>query len=330
MKEFEHYYTLSPEWHNELAKNIGATIKDGKLMHMPESVGKGYSLFLEVIPGMSVLLLDFVASAPIKLKRLRNDNNLRIIHFDFSDDVNSIQIQNSIYKIGYKANLGFAFTSNNIENTYQPVIGKRVFTVRLIIDEKLLMPLINNLQDNSIQDNKFDDKELFFYDYIDSNSKILMYSIKNKSIQEESFDLYLRGITLRLLANFGNRYSSNAETAIRRGVKKKDLEAFNVSKKYMLANLKGRFPGVDFLANKAEMSVSKYKLLSQKIEGTSPSVYFGRQKMNLAKKLLAGGCYLTVNDVVQELNFKRRDCFTRKYFSNFGRKPAEDFIVKKK
>lgn len=330
MKEFDHCYTLSSEWHNELAQKMGAAVKDDKLMQLPESIGKGYSIFLEVIPGISVLFLDFVLSTPIKLKRLRSDGDLRILHFDLSDEINAIKIEDSTHQIGYRANLGFAVTSNDIENTHLYTMGKRILSLRLIIDKKLLVSLTNGGQDNASNMNKFGKRALYFCDYIDSNSKILMHSIKKRPILNVGFDLYLKGVSLRLLANMCTRYSPNKISSGRMSIKKKDLDAFSISKKYLLGNLKKTFPGVTFLAAMAKMSTSKYKALFHTIEKTSPNVFFEKNKMALAKKMVGSGSYLNLDEIVSELNYKKLEYFDDKYSNSFGRKPTEDFMAKKR
>lgn len=330
MKEFNHYYTLSPEWHHDFAKKMGTNVENDKLMIVPEVIGRGYSLFMEVIPGMSVLLLDLVLSAPIKIKRLQSSEDLRIIHFDLSDEVNSIQVQNSIYKIGYKVNRGLAVTSNDIENIHQHAIGKRIFTIRLIVEKKLLNSLIGlGIDKKCDKKNKFDKKALYFNDHIDSDSKILMHAIKGKSALSDSFDFYLKGIALKLFANFGNRYSLTAESHERNFVRKEDIAAFNLTKDYLLNNLKNIFPGVLFLAKMTKMSTTKYKTLFKKIENTTPSAFFSKEKMHLANKLLSSGHYSCINEILHELNYKRLDYFINRYFINFGKKPYEDFVSKK-
>ncbi|OXA89536.1 helix-turn-helix domain-containing protein [Flavobacterium hercynium] len=327
MKEINHYYTLTSEWHNALAKQLGATVKNNKLLCLPESIGKGHSLFLEVVPGLSALLLDIELSVPLKITRLEGENDLRIFHFDLSDEVNSIQVEDSIYPIGYTANLGFAMTSNDVENTHKYDTNKRIYSLRLIVDRELFDPILEDL--NKYENNKdtFNQKALYFSDYIDSNSKILLYSIKNKSILDNAFDFHLKGISLSLLANFVNRYAKS--TTVSRYIKESDLERFRNSTQYLRDNLKDKFPGVPYLAKKAEMSASKYKSLFQKIEKTTPYIYFVRNKMLLARKLIKSGSYLSIKEVVCELNYKRKDYFSVRYYEYTGRKPSADFVKKK-
>lgn len=243
MKQFEYYYGLSPVWYKQLAAKEGVTIKEDKILIIPDAIGKGSSFFVEVIPGMSVLLLDLVLTAPVKIKHLGSQDDLYIINFDISEEVNVLQINGVSYKVGCMANLGLFVWKNTIENTYEHAVGKRIFTIRLIVDQKLLSPLLANIiNPNGSSKNKdtFDKKELYFYDLIDSNSRILIDAIKQKSVFSPHFDFYLKGIALKLLGNFIHRYSD--AVPVSQGVKKIDLEALEFSKKYLLRNLKKQVP----------------------------------------------------------------------------------------
>ena len=117
MLEVRHIYSLTPEWlyDNVIQLGEGAEVIDGKLTVMPELADGGF-FFTQVAPGLSVVLLDLTFSKPIRIKRLASNNDLYIIHYDFSDEMNLIEVQNEKHKIGYKANLGLGVIDNNIDN----------------------------------------------------------------------------------------------------------------------------------------------------------------------------------------------------------------------
>ncbi|GIQ59504.1 hypothetical protein Flavo103_26400 [Flavobacterium collinsii] len=329
MKEIEYYYGLSSSWYIELAEKMGGTLKEDKILILPDSIGKGFSFFTEVIPGMSVILLDFVLTTPVRVKHLGNRDDLYIINFDLSEEVNTIQIRDIAYKVGSKANLGLFVWKNTIENTYEHAAGKRIFAIRLIVDQKLLDPLFaKNADENepSKHNDRFDRKELYFQDPIDSNSRILIDSIMHKTASNQYFNFYLKGLALKLLGNFIHRYSD--VVPVSQGIKKIDLEALEASKKYLIKNLKNKFPGILKLTEIASMSASKYKKLFKEIEGVTPNDFFKREKIVLAHKLLCSGSYNSVIQLGYDLNFTRVDHFSKEYFKFLGRSPSEDLVVK--
>lgn len=191
--------------------------------------------------------------------------------------------------------------------------------MRLIVDQKLLKPLYaNTLKDH----NKFDRNELCFYDLIDSNSRILIDSVKQKRVLDQFSSFYLKGVALKLLGNFIQRYSDTVLPSLR--IKKTDLSGMEISKKYLLHNLKNKFPGIAELSKIANMSSSKYKKLFKEIEGVTPNDFFKREKIILAHQLLCSGSYNSIVRLAYDLNFTRVDYFSKKYFKVFGRNPSED------
>jgi AraC-like DNA-binding protein len=326
MIEIKHTYSLSPTWLRGLAEEFGTELIDEKLLVVPKEVADGGFFFTTVTKGLSVVLLDLKFNKDIYLKRLKSDNGLFIIHYDFSDEMNLIHIDGIKHKIGYKANLGLGVFDNAIENVFQPVIGERVFAMRLLVSKELISSSIvdSELEGTNKRKIKSDKNTLFFYDHIDSNSKLIMHAIKNKSFMDPAFEIYLKGVSLRLLAKFINRYSNL--TPMLHHISKKEVKALNLTKEYLLNNLVGVFPGVVFLAEIAGMSVTKFKSLFKKMFVTTPNQFFVREKMILANKLLKSENFNKISDIAYELSYAKVTKFNSLYFKEYGKKPSEDFI----
>lgn len=326
MIEINHKYSLSSDWLKELAEQFGVELMDEKLLIVPKELADGGFFFTTITPGLSVVLLDITFNESIHLRRLKSDNNLFIIHYDFSDEMNLIYIDGIEHKIGYKANLGLGVFDNAIENVFQPVIGERVFAMRLMVSKELLSTSIANSDaENTVKRKiKSDKNTLFFYDHIDSKSKLIMHAIKNKSFLDPAFEIYLKGVSLRLLAKFIDRYSNLAPML--HHISDKEAEALNVAKDYMLNNLCSVFPGVLFLAEIAGMSVTKFKFLFKKMFVSTPKNFFSREKMILANELLRSENFSKISDIARELSYSKASLFSVVYFQQFGRKPSDDFM----
>lgn len=327
MKKITHYYSLTPEWQKEFAENIGSELIDNKIIVIPETLGKGISYFIQIIPGISVLFLDFELNNPLKITRQPSDNALYIFHFDLSNHVNLIKINNEDYEIGSYDKLDLAIIDNEIESSFKPASNERTIALRILVDKKLLSDFITKhslieTKPTSIQDGK---KVFYHYGNIDSNSVLLMQSLKNKSVYDLSFESHLKGVSLRVLGNFFNKFY-NAQT--KNDIPNKELEAIEKTKDYLINNLYGSFPSVTFLASMAGMSESKYKILFKKCFNNTPNNFFIYEKMLLARKLLQSGSYRTLSDVVYELNYTKLSYFSSKYFEIFKRKATDDFLKK--
>lgn len=327
MKKISHYYSLTPEWQSEFVQKLGAKFIDGKITVIPESMGKGHSYFTQIIPGISVLFIDFTLKIPLKITRNRSDNPLYIFHFDLSEHVNLIKINNKSYEIGSYDKLDLAIIDNQIESSFKPSVNERTIAIRILVDKALLNDFIKkHSKKEEVKPTTKEGQRVFYhYGNIDSNSILLIQSIKNKSVFDLSFEPLLKGISLKLLGNFFNKFyhSQNSKNAT-----DSELEAINKTKEYLLNNLYGLFPSVTFLASMAGMSESKYKILFKKCFNDTPNNLFIKEKMSLAQRLLKSGEFKTITNVLYELNYSKLSYFSSKYFNFFKSRPIDDFIRK--
>lgn len=330
MIEIIHTYTLTAVWQKQLVKDLieklGAELIGDNFLQMPKNIADGGFYYTDVVPGLSVVIWDLTFKEDILIKRVKSKDDLYIIHYDFSDEMNLIHVQGIKHKIGYKANLGLGVFDNAIDNVFQPVVGERVFAMRLLVAKDLLKFTVANgaIRDSNKRKIKSGKNTLFFYDHIDSKSKVIMHAIKSKSFLDPAFEIYLRGVALRLLAKFIDRYSNLVPML--HHITEKEADILNTTKDYLLDNLYIGFPGINFLADMAGMSVSKYMSLFKKMFINTPKNFFLREKMILANELLKSGKFDTLTDISQELNYTKLSYFTSIYFQQFDKKPSEDFI----
>lgn len=328
MKKFTHFYSLTPEWQHHLAQEMNGELIDNKIIIIPKSLGNGHCYFTQITPGISVFFMDFILNESVKINRIKSDNELYILHFDLSEHANVIKINNIDYKIGTYDNLGLAIIDNKIESSFKPAINKRILALRLLVDKKLLDGFLKNhpSEEFSKRKIKVPKNSLYYYDNIDSNSILLIRSIKDKSVLDLNFNSYLKGISLKLLGNFLNRYENSK--AVENEVSELEIEAINKTKTYLLDNLYNPFPSINFLSEMAGMSPSKYKMLFKKSFSSTPNNFFIKEKMMLANKFLQSGDYTTLTEIIYELNYTKLSYFCSKYYDQFHRKPSDDFIKK--
>lgn len=327
MKKILHYYSLTPEWQQQFAEQLNTKVIDNKMIFFPEEIGKGHSFFTQITPGISVLFMDVTLAIPLKICRIKSENDLYIFHFDLSEHVNLIKINNQDYEIGSFDKLDLAIIDNQIESSYKPAMNERTFALRILVDKKLLADFItkHSSQENKINAKNDSGKQVFYhYGNIDSNSTLLLQTLKTKLIHDLSFESFLKGITLKLLGNFFSKVydSENKEHSITAS----ESEAIIKTKDYLINNLYGPFPSIIFLAAMAGMSESKYKMMFKKCFNTTPNNFFVKEKMTLGKILLQSGEYSSLTEVIYELNYSKLSYFSSKYFEYFHKKPIEDLI----
>ncbi|WP_431242062.1 helix-turn-helix domain-containing protein [Flavobacterium sp. P21] len=327
MKKILHYYSLTPEWQIPFAKQLDTSVEDDKIIVFPEKFGHGHSYFTEVTAGISVYFVDISIHQAIKLCRQKSEHELYIFHFDLSEHINLIKIDNEDYQIGSYDKLDLAIIDNQIESSYKPTLNERTFALRILVDKKLLNDFIEKYKHKIESSGKIQKKDAFYhYGNIDSNSILLLKSLKTKSIRDVSFAPYIKGVSLKLLGNFFNRFydSENKKNILTEA----ENDAIDKTKNFLLSNLHSPFPSVTFLATMAGMSESKYKMAFKKCNDTTPNNFFIHEKMKLAQQILQSGEYSSITEVIYELNYSKLSYFSSKYFEIIGKKPMEDFIKK--
>ena len=325
MRKITHTYTLTPEWQLDLVEQLNTKLIDDRLIKLPDDIGKGFFYFSQIMDGISVVYADFKIKEPLKMIRKKSNNELYIFHFDLSEHINLIKINNIDYEIGSFNQLDLAILDNEIESSFKPAVNERTIALRLLIDKILLQDFIKNLNKRENSFSKKDNNKTFYhYGNIDSNSILLIQSIKNKQVDDLSFDSFLKGVSLKVLGNFFNKFYEPADK--NNEATELENEAIEKTKNYLLNNLYGPFPSLIFLAGMAGMSASKYKSQFKKLLNNKPKNLFIEEKIKLAQKLLKSGQYNTLTAVMYELNYTKLSYFCTKYYEQLKRKPTVDFV----
>lgn len=328
MKKIFHYYSLTPEWLHKLAEQVEATVIDDKVINFPNKIGNGCLYFTPITPGISVVFMDVVLNTPLKICREPSENELYIFHYDLSEHVNLIKINNENYEIGSFDKLDLAIIDNQIASSFKPNVHERTFALRILVDKSLLNDFITKYSVTLHENKSYEKSNSSFYHYghIDSNSTLLLKSLKSKSINDLSFDSFVKGISLKLLGNFFSKfYDAENKTSLTTNA---EDEAIYKTKKYLLDNLSGPFPSLTFLAAMAGMSESKYKTLFKNNMNITPNHFFINEKMKYAQNLLQSGKYNSLTEILYEFNYSKLSYFSSQYYKYFNRKLSQDFVKK--
>lgn len=323
---FLYHFTLSPEWQQQIVEKLGATLAEDKILTMPEHIADGSSIFLEVVPGLSVFLLDMTFKVPVAITRIATDQNFYMAYFDMGDEITTHLLHDTAHRAGYHSKLGMSFMDAGIKGTIMPPVGQRSYSLRLLIDKDLIKELFMPNREAEITSSLFDESKntLFFYSHIDSRSKVLLNNLKEQSLSHSSFELKLKSTALYLLGYLIER-ATRFEPIINK-LSEQDIEQILASGDYLLKNLLSEFPGLPFLADKAGMSISKYKVLFKKILKDTPNGFFLNEKLLVAQQLLLSGNFNSVSEVAYELGYNKPGYFSGVYKKMHGVLPGEVLI----
>lgn len=321
-------YSLTPEWQQQIVKGLGAALIDNKLLIVPENIATGASIFLEVLPGLSVHLLDMTFHIPVAITRVpKEDHNYYMIYFDIGDEVTTHILGNVIHKAGYNSKLGMSFMDCGVKGIILPPVGERTYSLRLLVDKTYYKALAATNRSAEVNDLLFDESKntLFFYTHIDSRSKVLLNKLKeDHHFTSSSFELKLKHIALYLL-NYVVERTARFEPIINK-LSQNDIDSILKTSQYMLNNLLSDFPGLPAMAEMAGMSGTKYKTLFKKILKDTPNTFFSNEKLLLGQKLLQSGNFNTVNEVAYELGYSNAGYFAKLFKNKFEVLPAEILV----
>ncbi len=319
------FFCLTPELQVQFAEDIGGKLHKNKIIEIPADLGKGYVFFIQAIPGMAVLLWDCYLKKSLKIKAYKDEIKRYIFHFDLSEQTNFLTVCDKKREIGNSINYGLSIFNNQNDSYFEPSIDERTFSVRLYIEDKLMHFFVEN-NENIHKKLKLANKNIFSDD-LDGNSLLLLLSLSEKSIDNESFDAFIKAISLQLLSNFIKK-SSETQTSV--DINEFEDEGLKESKNYLLNHLHSHFPSIAFLSKLANMSSTKFKILFKKKFKKTAYDLFISEKMDLANKMLESGDYNSMTEIIHELNYNKLQPFTLRYFQIFKKKPSEDFIKKEK
>lgn len=326
---FLYNFTLSPAWQQQIVDQLGATLTDNKILAMPEHIADGSSFFLEVMPGLSVFLLDMTFKVPVAITRIATDQNFYMAYFDMGEEITTHMLHDTEHRAGYHSKLGMSFMDASIKGIILPPVSQRSYSLRLLIDKDLIKELFAPNREAEITSSLFDESKntLFFYSHIDSRSKVLLNNLKDLSFTDLSFELKLKSTALYLLGYLVDR-ATRFEPIINK-LSEQDIDNILASGDYLMKNLLSEFPGLSFLAEMAGMSISKYKILFKKILKDTPNGFFINEKLLLAQQLLLSGNFNSVTEVAYELGYNKPGYFSSVYKKMYTVLPGEVLIKAK-
>lgn len=326
-KDIHFHYTLTPDWLDSIAAKMGAKVINNKILQMSRPLADGEGMFLEVLPGLSVFLIDMYFREAVAIKRVPTED-LYVVYYDLGEEITTHLLGSTPHRAGYTSKLGMAFMDSLIPTSLLPPLGARSYSLRLLISKELLLELTGKIYTSSVSQKLFDSSQntLYFYSHIDSKSKILLKQLMGRSLYDPSFEYHLKHAALYLLVYLVER-ASRFEPIINK-LSEIEIESVNSTAHYLLENLLSDFPGIETLSSMARMSSAKYKLLFKKILKDSPKQFFLNEKLLLAKEILESGNFKSVSQVAYQLGYSKPTYFAEVFKRKFGINPKS--ILSKK
>lgn len=322
-------YTLTPQWLQQFGNLIGAQPIDNKIILFSDEIAEGRIYFLELMPGLSVMLRDMFVHQPLHLSRKAKGDDLVFVYYDMSENISTHIVNGVGHMVGLNSPFDLGIVDSSVESTYIPVLKERVYSLCLFVSKKLMIKLFKGHTQKNNKSIYFDPEynTLLFYGHIDSRSKLLLRQLKDKSYEHPSFELFFRSTSFRLFGLLIEGFGKMRHSALK--LSEMEIKGILTTQEYILTQLWLKFPGVRTLARMAGMSESKYKLAFRKVFNNTPNHFFLTEKLFLAKRLLTSGNYNSVWEIAYELGYSKSSYFSAVYKGKFGVLPGKVLIRKK-
>lgn len=326
---FSHTMSMNKDWQQSFIDKLGAKIINERQMKLPEAIASGSSYFMEIIPGLFVLIADFTFHVNIEFTKVESAGDFCIAYYDISDQISIHKVNNSKHKVGYHSKLGMGIVDDSLQSIYTPPVSERMYSFRLLISKDLLKEHLGSIIPPSLAKKTFASNKntIFFYGHIESDTRVLLLKLKSRSYDQASFELHLRGVALNAFNSLISRMSE--KKLVIGKLSEINLSVVMKTQLYLMENLLEKFPGVNFLAKMAGLSETKYNKLFNKLFKCSPNTFFLQEKFTLARVLLKSGDFSTICDVAYEIGYNKSGYFSGIYKKKFGRLPNSDFISSK-
>lgn len=318
--------SMDSGWRADFVNQLGARIINSRQMRLPDDMADGCSYFMEVMPGLMVLIVDFTFHTSIEFTKLASQDEFCIVYFDLSDKISLHQVNGTGHQVGYKSKLGLGIVDAALKSTYIPAVGERMYSFRLLVSKSLLKKYFLGNMSALMVEQTFDGQKntIFFYSHIKSPTWLALNQLKDASYDSPSFELMLRGVTFKVFGHLIEQMSETGPVIVRQ-ITEIDAGQILKTQSYLMEQLQDNFPGVGFLAEMAGMSVSKYSDIFKKLFKDSPKQFFLREKMLLAQVLLGSGDFGSISEIAYELGFGKPGYFSKLYKNMFDEFPSAAF-----
>jgi AraC-like DNA-binding protein len=316
MKKIIQHYGADLEWVDSLAKQLDGKI-DGNFIIVPETIHTGNRYFLNCEEGIVALYVDVTYNTDLYIIQKNLKDDFIGLYFNLSEAEAKLSFDTLSNMMGiWSFNLSLIDSSLGFEFDIKE--GSKVFIFCIFIKKELIRKFStkNKVFSKNI-DLIIDPKKNTFihWDRMSYKSFHALIDLRKLEVGTTFFDLNMIGTVNLLISEYLNK--TVKDNVIIKLVNELDLSNIILSQRYLIENLENNFPGIKYLATKANMSESKFKVLFKKITGNTPNSFFIENKLYKAKELLEEK-QLSITQIAKQLNFGDCAYFASKFKKKFG------------
>jgi len=321
MRVIKHAFAVETDWMETMAKGLGGTI-EGNKFRIPKRVYSGAHYVSRVSPDITVMFADIVYHQEV-LYQLRNDKSDFVgIYFNLTDGESTHIQGETAHRMG-RMFFNLAIVDSVLDIDYAVKTRTHTFNLCIFVRRSFLKRYLGRYDMfNKLTEPLFDPTKntIVRYDRMDNRARHILQDLRKRHASGSLFDIFLHASTYLLLGSCIDQILERK--IVIEKVDNVDLKAIISTQEQLLAQLEEPFPGIPELADRANMSTTKFKRLYLKITGMSANTFFMDNKLMLARELLDTQNY-SISEVADRLQYVNSYYLKKMFETRFGISPKE-------
>lgn len=319
MKIIKHSYGADLSWIENFANQFGGKVEDNYII-IPEELQTGTRYFLDCGEGIVAYYINVKYNKNFRFIQKNEDNDFVGLYYNLTEGEATVSRESTVYDVGrWRYNL--SVLDGSLETDYNVKAGSSTFALYIFIKKE---KIISFVKDHNITFRDIDlltdpnRNTIVRFDRMSSESYHLLNDLRKLEVGGSIFNLNLIGTVQMLISNYLKKMASRR--IIIQTVNSSDLSNIIASQMYLIDHIGDHFPSITQMANRANMSETKFKNLFKKITGSTANKFFMDNKLLKAKELLESK-QLSISQVSDQLSFTNNSYFASKFKENFGLSP---------
>lgn len=317
MKKIIHRYGADLDWIDSFAKKLEGQVKDNFII-VPNTIQTGSRYFLKCEEGIIALYIDVKYHTDVEFIQKNSNDDFIAIYYTISESDAALTFDATSYKMS-SLNYNLSVIDGSLEYMYTNKAGNEVFIFAILIKKNILRAYAEKNKGISKKiNNMLNPKKNTFIqlDRMSNSSYQALIELRKLKVGDISFDLNMMGTVYLLISDYLDKMAEEKSASLQL-VNKTDLANIILAQQYLIENLESPFLGNKAIAQKFNMSESKFKSLFKKITGTSPNTFFIENRLIKAKELLSLKEF-SVTEISKKLGFTDISYFASKFKKKYG------------
>lgn len=319
MKTITQHYGADLEWTQKLAEQLEGKV-EGNFIKASESIHSGIRYFQDCGAGIVAQYVDVTYNTDVKFIHKNLTDDFVGLHFCLSESEALVSFKKAS-KMVSSWSYNLLLIDSSLPFEFEIKKGSKIFLFSIFIKKETIkiyaeknnifkktISKIMNPQQNTIVK----------WERMSTKSYQALKELQKLKKKDFLFDLNMSGAVHLLISDYLHKISE--KDFIIQLVNQTDLSNILAIQHNLLENINDHFPSINMLADKCNMSSTKFKILFKKISGETPNAFFIENKLFKAKELLEER-QLTVSEISNLLNFHNTSYFAYKFKEKFGIAP---------